>query len=390
MECHQGAQGERHHTYEWSLALPLVADSLSGMDEEASQINHFPYLLKCMKTDQPRIEWIDTAKGICILLVIIFHVSPELLNAVEGLQEMLSSVRMPLYYTIAGVFISVRSVPLFIEKKVNRLLVPYCFFVLIGAVIMFVLCHVEGTPFAYVSPLFFAFTENSHQTYPFVAVWFLLSLFHTYLFFLLIRLLSRGKEKVACLLALSLSTLGYYLGTQVIRLPFFIDSSMTGFLFFYAGHQLRHRPLFLHSSEGRRPLFFKALTALLITWFFSSGGKMFYMNEYSCSWVNLFVIGMIGVYGILCLSKLLGKVPILTKIGRYSIIYLGTHQYFQVILTHLLPDTPFADSLLFHAIIFLVVVACCRLSSLLLLRYVPFLVAQEDFIALRPLHREKA
>ena len=47
-----------------------------------------------MKTDQPRIEWIDTAKGICILLVIIFHVSPELLNAVEGLQEMLSSVRM--------------------------------------------------------------------------------------------------------------------------------------------------------------------------------------------------------------------------------------------------------------------------------------------------------
>lgn len=189
---------------------------------------------------------------------------------------------------------------------------------------------------------------------------------------------------------MSLSTLGYYLGTQVIRLPFFIDSSMTGFLFFYAGHQLRHRPLFLHSSEGRRPLFFKALTALLITWFFSSGGKMFYMNEYSCSWVNLFVIGMIGVYGILCLSKLLGKVPILTKIGRYSIIYLGTHQYFQVILTHLLPDTPFADSLLFHAIIFLVVVACCWLSSLLLLRYVPFLVAQEDFIALRPLHREKA
>lgn len=55
-----------------------------------------------MKTDQPRIEWIDTAKGICILLVIIFHVSPELLNAVEGLQEMLSSVRMPLYYSIAG------------------------------------------------------------------------------------------------------------------------------------------------------------------------------------------------------------------------------------------------------------------------------------------------
>ena len=37
---------------------------------------------------------------------------------------------------------------------------------------------------------------------------------------------------------------------------------------------------------------------------------------------------MIGVTASLLLSKLINKIPIITRIGRYSIAYLGTHALF--------------------------------------------------------------
>ena len=77
-------------------------------------------------------------------------------------------------------------------KKINRLIVPYYFFVLLGNVILFIVYHIDDTEFVYTSPLFLAFTENSHKTYQFGAVWFLISLFVVYIIFLVIKKISKG------------------------------------------------------------------------------------------------------------------------------------------------------------------------------------------------------
>ena len=70
----------------------------------------FVNLQNKMKFMMKRIEWIDTAKGICIFLVVINHLclySGVLSNGSCSLirvNDFLSSFRMPLYFFLSGLF----------------------------------------------------------------------------------------------------------------------------------------------------------------------------------------------------------------------------------------------------------------------------------------------
>ena len=52
---------------------------------------------------KPRITWIDTAKGICILLVVLSHVS-QYTQIDYPLQADFLTFRMPLYFILSGLF----------------------------------------------------------------------------------------------------------------------------------------------------------------------------------------------------------------------------------------------------------------------------------------------
>lgn len=265
-------------------------------------------------------------------------------------------------------------------KKINRLIVPYYFFVLLGNVILFIVYHIDDTEFVYTSPLFLAFTENSHKTYQFGAVWFLISLFVVYIIFLVIKKISKGIVYKEVIYTLLICTIGYILGKNTIRIPFYIDSSMTGYFFFYLGYMLNKKTKLLSRKESKSKLIGMSVFCLILVYLFSEGGKGFYPNEYSCSWINLFLIGGIGVYGLLLLSKLIGKVPILTNIGRYSIIYLGTHQYFQFIIERFAITFIDINTYVFQISELFVVILLSYISSIIMLKYVPYLVAQKDIV----------
>ena len=52
---------------------------------------------------KPRVEWIDLAKGVCIVLVVITHVF--LVSGVSfWLDSKMTSIRMPLYFILSGLF----------------------------------------------------------------------------------------------------------------------------------------------------------------------------------------------------------------------------------------------------------------------------------------------
>ena len=133
-------------------------------------------------------------------------------------------------------------------------------------------------------------------------------------------------------------------------------------------------------AESKSKLLGMSVFCLTLVYIFSEGEKGFYPNEYSCSWINLFCIGGIGVYGLLLLSKYIGKVPILTNIGRYSIIYLGTHQYFEFIIERIAMNFIDMNTYYFQISELFVVILLCYISSIILLKYVPFLVAQKDIV----------
>lgn len=73
-----------------------------------------------------RVEWIDTAKGICILLVVLHHCSQMMHEPYLFSRDVLT-FRMPLYFILSGLFFKYYSPKVFFVKKTNKLLAPYVF-----------------------------------------------------------------------------------------------------------------------------------------------------------------------------------------------------------------------------------------------------------------------
>ena len=100
-----------------------------------------------MTTDNKYYDWIDTAKGIGILLVIMEHTMFPIHAAV-------SIFHMPLFFFISGITLKKPShLGQFFIRKVNRIFVPYMFFTIIC---FFVCTKLFGQPnFDYNGSLWF-------------------------------------------------------------------------------------------------------------------------------------------------------------------------------------------------------------------------------------------
>lgn len=79
------------------------------------------------KTDD-RLHWVDVARGLAMLCVILGHMG--LINA----NYIIYSFHMPLFFMIAGYFQKKQDSTMFIKKKARLLLIPYLF---TGAVLIF-------------------------------------------------------------------------------------------------------------------------------------------------------------------------------------------------------------------------------------------------------------
>lgn len=72
---------------------------------------------------EQRIEFIDLAKGFCILLVILAHVFGDTSGTFI---EMMDVFRMPLYFILSGLFFKTYGgIFPFFKKKTNKLLIPF-------------------------------------------------------------------------------------------------------------------------------------------------------------------------------------------------------------------------------------------------------------------------
>ena len=77
-----------------------------------------------------RIDFIDLAKGFCIILVVLTHVNTYF-NIEYPLKDVLASFRMPLYFILSGIFFKTYGgFGGFLKRKVNNLLIPFFFFYL--------------------------------------------------------------------------------------------------------------------------------------------------------------------------------------------------------------------------------------------------------------------
>ena len=335
--------------------------------------------------DKPRLEWVDTAKGICILLVILYHTTEHIMDLSPALRDMLRATRMPLYYTIAGLFVSIKSPSIFLNKKINRLIVPFCFFILLGNLVSYIKSFIEETDFTYYSPLYYVVTSDPEGKFINSPVWFLFSLFDVYLIFMLIEKASDYIETNKTTIKVVLSLLAGFCGIRCNRmgidLPLFLDSSLTATPFLIFGHIIMSETNMFKKEYNKWTYISLSILLIGIALFTASGDIDYRLNNFKTSIFHIYFPAFCGVIGILMLTKSIGTIPIITKIGRYSIVYLGTHYLFFKDLrlffeSHICQQ----QMILIDLLIFFCTVVISMILCWILLRTVPCLIAQKDCI----------
>ena len=326
-----------------------------------------------MAQTQKRIEFIDLAKGICIILVVIGHCGAPI--NIPGLEI----VRMPLYFILSGLFFKDYGGGYnFFIKKTNKILIPFLFFYLVGCAgyygIKFFAPQLLITS---ASGLFDVFNNRQFFNGP---IWFLLCLFWCNIIFCQITLRIK-KETLQILLVAVLGFVGWFLGNEKIFVPMFFDVAFTALPFFAFGYYLK-------KSEILYPNKLDKFNIPLAITFWAIAFILTRTTEYRLSlhynglegW-STYIISITSVLAVLFLCKTIKRVPFVSYCGRYSIVLLCVHHLIYRPLMVLLPKTGIevlSDKWSIAIITLLLSALCIPVCK----RFIPWFIAQKDLIKL--------
>lgn len=323
---------------------------------------------------EKRIEYIDLAKGFCIIFVVLFHIQ-GFYQITYPTDSVLSAVRMPLYYFLSGYFLKTYDGFFsFLKKKINKLLIPFLFFYLLTAVILPNLFHFAfnseiNTVYGWASLYAFIYPE----LFPNYAIWFLWSLFLANILFYLSVMLCKKKVWLI-LLSILLGVVGYFCWYHGINLPAFIDNTLFYFPFFLSGYLFFQHQLLENVVLNKYVWLLCVLSFLFLFFLFDKRYLFFPVSLF----INYFG-SLIGVLCILLISKRIHRLPVISYVGRYSIMVLLTHIYLIRILG------TFIQSFVANTHVCLLFTLVITVLSYLLIiplmrRYLPYVTAQKDLL----------
>lgn len=337
-------------------------------------------------TNTKRIEYIDLAKGICILLVVLDHSTNYgyFSNGDYPLNDIFGQTRMPLYFILSGLFFKnyAGGIREFLLRKTNRILVPYIFFM--GLYRILAWCT-RGCA---------CLSVNDVWMWVWAPLWFLLCLFwmntiFVTAYYVINRYISNSliAEIVLACFVFSVGITGYHIG----QVRFAIGIAMTCLPFLWMGYLLNRKLHFFQqriSWQWALPMGIVLLGALHYLYM---GKNYFFLNTYAAPLPLVYLFGLMGTLGVLLLSRVIKWLPVISYIGRYSIIVLCTHMGVLELITaafNLLPDnkdnslwqTLWANNAVQSWTVLALTIACCSFLCWLLSKYLPWFTAQKDLI----------
>ena len=270
-----------------------------------------------------RLQWIDYAKGIAILLVVYRHLligidtsGLDVKNSLLLVGEIVFTFRMPLFFILTGIFIrrslEKRSSKFFIINKVETLLYPYVVWVCIQVTIQILFqdyINVKRTAEDY---LYIFTNPRAYDQF-----WFIYALFNVTIVYLIIYKLFRGNKLAMILLGIIFQVASLFTG----NLPVF-DDILVFFFFIVLGDIISP---YLLDDTSRAKLTSWKVTLILLPPFILLQYCWLEYREY-INTLSLSVIAMIGCALMLNISFILAEknvMKFLSQIGLYSLaIYL--------------------------------------------------------------------
>ena len=329
-----------------------------------------------------RIEFIDLAKGICISLVVLLHVFGELSGDII---QIMNLFRMPLYFVLSGLFFKTYDGLLpFIKKKTNKLLIPFfmTFFIIVLPTTFF-LNTLEGTT----TTLYNLVIGGAGKLNLGIdgAIWFLLCLFAVNIYFYLIFLLAKKNVVGITILSMACGISGYLLSHYGLSLPMWMDSALTAMPFFLFGYLLRCYSEVLYGPISRKDVKTAIISLVVLLSVFTYDqwqGECLILygeNTFNIPFISLYLGGIFGTYLILMIAKFFGRLPIISFIGRYSIVVLLTHLLFLFAIRNILHQLGIPQQgIMLNLFIFILIILLSVPTIRFCIKYLPYWFAQKD------------
>lgn len=269
--------------------------------------------------EQERIHYIDVAKGLAILIVVLGHCTATTLGPHSRLFYTIYSFHMPFWFFLSGMLYSTKNWQLFFSGKVKSLLLPYLFFFTIN-VISFRLLSLLNYP-------------QFHIYVKFGGLWFLLALFYVVISYFVLDIycfkkLSEIKRRVVLtLLSFSFLIVGFYGGKD---LPFSAFSTdMVCFFFFHIGVLIRKFKGNMNFKTNRDRSIVLGVSLILIV--ILAYTAPINPEPVDVNWgrygnkVLFLVQALLGIWGFLLLAAAIKKNNIIEYLGRNSLLILVLH-----------------------------------------------------------------
>ena len=319
-----------------------------------------------------RIAYIDFMKGLCIILVVAFHIDTTAFGDPYGF--MLQQFRIPMYFFLSGLFFKLYDGFVdFTRKKINNIIIPLFLFLIIGAIYYFGK-NLLASHFNVVKALSLMPLNPVKNNTP---LWFLIVLFEVnIIYYLLQKYLPRWLTIVV---ALILSAVGYAVVQTGNTLIMYFDIALIAMPFFVLGSESRKLGLLEKGPHMAVRIVFAVVVAVIL-FFFSQRINM--LHRIYPSYFKLYMLPALSIMSLLFLCQYIKKpVPVISHIGRYSIMVLGTHYFLifplRAVLFKVVPSLAQASWSFVVVLVFVIILEYPVIY--LLKKYLPRFTAQEEF-----------
>lgn len=273
-----------------------------------------------------RIDYIDIAKGVGIILVVLGHMSIG-----KTASYLIFSFHMPFFFLVDGLFCKNYEVfsdehKRFIKKIFMRLILPYvatCVLMISFSVILNLLRQnfseiIQDAKHWALATLYGQGAYNN-KSFPIIgAIWFLWAMFWGRLIFSFF-----SGRKICFPIVIFLFAVGY-VSSKYFYLPLSIQSGLTSIIFIWTGKEIKEHKLL----EKNWFLLFVIALELWISMLFLKAGKMSIVRNYYDAIPANVISGVSGSLALILLSEKNENIrffSILRYIGKYSLIFLCLH-----------------------------------------------------------------
>jgi fucose 4-O-acetylase-like acetyltransferase len=273
------------------------------------------------KNNNKRIEWLDEAKGIGIVLVMLQHYWNS--QDLHLFFVWIVSFHMPLFFICSGYsFSNKRNIKDYIIHKLRTIIVPYfC----LGIIVQVFVVVKEYFKCAYSSGDFLERCWNLLLQRHWEILWFLPALFLTEILYKIVYTVLEGNKKKIILVFVALLFVAFWYYEKIdCFLPWCVDVVFVSETFFFVGHLMAEKKLLEKNLICKIILSLSInIISMYVNYIVAGEALSMMQNKYGILPLGI-ISGISGSVFLMCTAEKFNS-SLLKYIGKNSLLYYAWH-----------------------------------------------------------------